>query len=834
MTPLCIAVLLAFASDLSAASFLDDFSMDTSSNYKATDTFGSGGMFTILGGTLNLSPAGSNTHDVFHQTARLEVGEFVRVTVPAGTVKDFFLTTSTTDRGPNTGSEDGIRFVLASNGTFESRVYRDGAATTTSYAGSPAGWIGDMTIYIYRDSATQYRVGYDTGSGIDILDTITITQTAAVDSLYVGVEAFGGGVRNFDNLEIGTTAEQPTISNFSVSATAINAPGQVTFTWSVSNTSTVTLNGQDVSGQSPLSVLVNQTQNFILLVVHSNGAAASQAVRVVVGEGESFSIAAVADPQYADVPVGWRGGGREPEEGVNRLTHAVTQYNQRNLDWGVVLGDMIDFDDIDYGNPPPGTASGTHDWSNADAILAAWNQLNIPRYHVLGNHEFYVPNADTDGMKKPYSVFRKFGFDQQPYFSFRHKGFRFITIMADWRYLDFDPSLPEFTVAKNYYDDFTGVQKQWWNGAVSLKQRRWLMDLLDESLALGEPVICMAHDPIHQPFDGHSMLNSVEMLDILNGYPNVAMWLDGHNHSGEYDLEGRRHHLNLKGMQNEATSWYQLDFSPAQITVYKAENTTTPVYDLNILRPLPTVTSPTGFTVEEATGNASLIWDVEPAGATHVVIERRHVTTLNAELPSTAQTLSWQTVTTLAMPTTQTYLDAPSHPISEYKYRIRFLGGAEGSHHSQALAPDEIARMSYEDYAAGLGAGYELPGADADGDGKGNVLEQFYGTPPGTAEIDAARELRITRTPAGVVQLVFSYDASTLISWDIALSNDLSAWKSLSKDVDYRIALTEIWTPAGSSQSLTRVTLEIMDTSSFDFNSAETKYFMRLVVTPSS
>ncbi|PQJ27633.1 hypothetical protein BSZ32_03390 [Rubritalea profundi] len=138
--------------------------------------------------------------------------------------------------------------------------------------------------------------------------------------------------------------------------------------------------------------------------------------------------------------------------------------------------------------------------------------------------------------------------------------------------------------------------------------------------------------------------------------------------------------------------------------------------------------------------------------------------------------------------------------------------------------------MSYEEYATNLGTGYELPGADADGDG----IEQFYGTPPGTAERDAARELTITRTSAGVTQLVFSYDASTLTTWDVALSNDLSAWKALSKDVDYRIALTEIWTPAGSSQSLTRVTLEIMDASSFNFSSAESKYFMRLVVTPSS
>ena len=70
-------------------------------------------------------------------------------------------------------------------------------------------------------------------------------------------------------------------------------------------------------------------------------------------------------------------------------------------------------------------------WANSDAILAAWNQLNVPKYNVLGNHEFYVPNADVDGMKKPYSVYRKFGFSQKPYYSYRHKGYRFIVLMAE-------------------------------------------------------------------------------------------------------------------------------------------------------------------------------------------------------------------------------------------------------------------------------------------------------------------------------------------------------------------------------------------------------------------
>ena len=50
--------------------------------------------------------------------------------------------------------------------------------------------------------------------------------------------------------------------------------------------------------------------------------------------------------------------------------------------------------------------------------------------------------------------------------------------------------------------------------------------------------------------------------------------------------------------------------------------------------------------------------------------------------------------------------------------------------------------------------------------------------PPETADRDASRELTITKIPAGVTQLVFSYDASTLTSWDIALSKDLITWKN--------------------------------------------------------
>ncbi len=830
---------LAAHQNLSAASFLEDFSTDTSGNYTGTRTSFGGSpnpFFDVTGGTLNIDPDGNNSYTVFHNTAVFDVGDTLSVGTTTSSAADIRLSVSTAAVGPNSGSNNGVRLKRnRGDGSFVFQAYAGGDTNFHPSFNISAGTA--LTLFLTRETANTFSAAYDAGSGLVQLNTsggsekqiFTVTGLTSA-SLFVGVESYAS-TTSFDNLRVVLTSSQPIISSFSASATEMSEPGEVTFTWSIANGETVTLNGVDVSGQSPLTLSVNQSSDFTLLVENESGASITRTIRVFVGE--SFSIAAVSDPQYADVPVGWRGSGREPEEGVNRLSHAVSQYNQRDLDWGVVLGDLIDFDDVDYptSGPPPGEVYGPHDWANTDAILAAWNQLNIPKYLLLGNHEFYVPNADVDGMKKPYSVFRKFGFDQQPYYSFRHKGFRFIVLMADWRYLDFDPSLPEYTVARNYYDNFSGTQKRWYNGAISLKQRRWLMERLDESLALGEPVVCMAHDPIHNPTDGHSLMNKDEMLNILNGYPNVVMWMNGHNHGGGYALEGRRHHLNLKGMQNEADNWYQLDFNPAQITLYKAENTATPERTMDILRPAPTISAPTGFAVTEVSGEASLSWDEEPAAATHVVIERRHVSTLIAEIPSTAQTLSWQTVATLPVPTSQSYLDAPTGPVGEYKYRIHFLGGAEGSYHSPASASNELAKMSYVDYATSLGADGELANEDTDSDGNSNALELFYGTNLLTADREVSRELSVSRTPAGATRLVFSYDTSALMNWDIALSKDLSTWKIISENVDYRIVLTEAWTPPGTSKNLIRVTLELMDTTSFNFSSDDSQIFVRLLLT---
>ena len=188
------------------AAFFDDFSADTSANYIGTRTFGSGSpSFNVSGGTLNVVNTGNQTDNVFHSTAQLEAGEYVRVTVPVGTRTNLRLTVSTTTRGPNTGTEDGIRYLFYSNSTSELRteVYRDGVVTSTSYFGVPTGWTGDLTMYVFRDTNTSYRVGYDTGSGVSIVGpAITINETSGASGLYIGVEGYATATRRFDNLEI--------------------------------------------------------------------------------------------------------------------------------------------------------------------------------------------------------------------------------------------------------------------------------------------------------------------------------------------------------------------------------------------------------------------------------------------------------------------------------------------------------------------------------------------------------------------------------------------------------------------------------------------------------
>lgn len=189
--------------------FLDDFSTDTSADYIGTDTFGSGGSFTVSGGTLNVTSAASNTHDVFYNTALLGIGQTVSVDVTGP--DDTYLTVSTTTRGPNTSGQDGVRLLWEADGTFRARNYDDGTESTVFFHSSfDVAEPGPLTLYLTREGDNTFSAAFDSGSGLTQLNTTGGTEKqifTAGDTgngdLYFGVETWNNvGTRNFDNLTV--------------------------------------------------------------------------------------------------------------------------------------------------------------------------------------------------------------------------------------------------------------------------------------------------------------------------------------------------------------------------------------------------------------------------------------------------------------------------------------------------------------------------------------------------------------------------------------------------------------------------------------------------------
>ena len=210
---LTLACLVATATALpaaiiSTAVFVDDFSTDTSADYVFTDTYNSGGSYTVSGGTLNVSSASNNTADVFYETAIFEIGQTVSVDISGN--KNVFLSVSTTTRAANDASEDGIRLNWKNDGLFEARNYTNGSPLPTIFFDNSFDVdAGSVTLYLYRASDNEFAAAFDGGSGFTWLNTtggteredFTVGDTGN-GALYVGVETYNPGTRNFDNLTL--------------------------------------------------------------------------------------------------------------------------------------------------------------------------------------------------------------------------------------------------------------------------------------------------------------------------------------------------------------------------------------------------------------------------------------------------------------------------------------------------------------------------------------------------------------------------------------------------------------------------------------------------------
>ncbi len=243
-----------------------------------------------------------------------------------------------------------------------------------------------------------------------------------------------------------------------------------------------------------------------------------------------FSFGVIADCQYCNVVgVGERKYSLSPQ----KLSKCVDHFNGLNPGFVVHLGDFID-----------------RDFESFDVVGPIYNQLKMPKYHVLGNHDFSV----SDNLKK--DVPAKMGLSKK-YYDFELNDWRFIVLDGnDISFHAYPKNSEPYNAASNYYEEHQ-ISSPKWNGATGPDQIIWLKSVLNSAEQNGESVVMFCHFPIY-PKNVHNLWNASEIIEIIKEYSCVKAYMNGHNHAGNYGIKENIHFLTFKGMVDTKENSYAL------------------------------------------------------------------------------------------------------------------------------------------------------------------------------------------------------------------------------------------------------------------------------------
>lgn len=159
-----------------------------------------------------------------------------------------------------------------------------------------------------------------------------------------------------------------------------------------------------------------------------------------------------------------------------------------------------------------------------------------------------------------------------------------------WRYVVLDGNDVSFHAypkgseeakhASEYYIE-NKISSPKWNGAIGAKQLAWLRSVLKNAQQNNEKVILFCHFPIY-PANKHNLWNANEVIALLESFPCVKAYINGHNHHGNYGKKGGVHYVTLKGMVDTETNSYaviRVDDERIDITGYGREgNRSLPIF----------------------------------------------------------------------------------------------------------------------------------------------------------------------------------------------------------------------------------------------------------------
>ena len=216
--------------------------------------------------------------------------------------------------------------------------------------------------------------------------------------------------------------------------------------------------------------------------------------------GKPFAFGVMSDIQYADKDIS---GPRHYRTALERLQACVDELNQHDLAFTIQIGDIID-----------GYESEEHSLADLDAALGIYNQLNMPKYHVIGNH---CLNAGEEQLKQRLNLARF-------YYDFT------LPEAKDWRFIVLSGT------------DAGG-------GILGEEQLAWLEETLEKAGAAGQKVIVFNHYALLKAAAPNVRMEEPEpVLKLLEDAGCVVAYFAGHDHAGGYAYQNGIHHITMRGM----------------------------------------------------------------------------------------------------------------------------------------------------------------------------------------------------------------------------------------------------------------------------------------------
>lgn len=217
-------------------------------------------------------------------------------------------------------------------------------------------------------------------------------------------------------------------------------------------------------------------------------------------------VGMVTDLHYADKPAS---GTRYYRETLGKLEEAADQFGQRDLDFVVELGDIID-----------AAASVDVEMRYLNKVNEAFSKICKDRHYVLGNHcvDTLTKEEFLGGVER-----------RESYYSFDRGGFHFIVLDSCFR-ADGQPY-----GRRNF---------KWTDANVPAAELDWLRADLKTN---DKPVIVFAHQRLDVT-NNHGVKNNSDVRRILESSGNVLAVFQGHSHKNDLRDIGGIHYCTLVAM----------------------------------------------------------------------------------------------------------------------------------------------------------------------------------------------------------------------------------------------------------------------------------------------